>query len=308
MRFGYLGPQATFTEVALGNLLEDSGRVGAERVPMPNAPEALAAVRDGELDGTVLPIENSVEGGVPATLDSLGRHGSLRIVAETVVPVRFVLAARPGTRLEDVRSFGTHPHAEAQTRTFVHERLPGAEYIPTSSTAAAAQQLGAGSADFQAAIGPRLAAERFGLEVLAEDIGDSDDALTRFVLVTRPGPLPAPTGADKTTIVAGLRSDRAGALVELLEQFSARGVNLGRIESRPTGSGLGLYQFFIDAIGHIAEERVAEALAGVHRTARTVQFLGSYPAHEEKPTVVDPLTTDQAFTDAQAWVGGILGR
>lgn len=307
MRYGYLGPQATFTEIALGQVLAAAGHEGAARVPMLNVPAALGAVQEGELDGAVLPIENSLEGGVPATLDALGRH-ALQIVAETVVPVRFVLAVRPGTTLEEVRAFGTHPHAEAQTRGFVRGRLPGAEYFPTSSTAAAAEQLASGRADFQAAIGPALAAERFGLEVVAGDIGERDDAETRFVLVTRPGRLPEPTGSDKTTIVAGLRSDRAGALVELLEQFAARGVNLGRIESRPTGNGLGLYQFFIDAIGHIAEARVAEALAGVHRTARSVQFLGSYPSYAQPATVVDPLTSDLAFTTAAAWLDEIRGR
>ena len=262
--FGYLGPEATFTEAALIRLLDERGITDAERVPMHNAEAALAGLVRGELDGAVVPIENSLEGGVPATLDALTRNGKLQIVAETLVQVTFVLAVRPGTQLSDIRSFATHPHGEAQTRTWISEHLGNAHFLPASSTAAAARDLAAGDVEYQAAICPALAAERYGLEVLAAGIGDRADAITRFVLVRTPADLPAPTGADKTTIVAVLSSDRAGALLELLEQFAARGVNMSRIESRPTGDGLGLYQFSIDLQGHIAEARMAEALMGVH--------------------------------------------
>ncbi len=160
--------------------------------------------------------------------------------------------------------------------------------------------------EYQAAICPELAAERYGLEILAGGIGDRADAITRFVLVRTPADLPAPTGADKTTIVAVLSSDRAGALLELLEQFAARGVNMSRIESRPTGDGLGLYQFSIDLQGHIAEARMAEALMGVHRVARRMQFLGSYPAAAGDTVIVDPRTTDTSFAEARAWLDTVL--
>jgi prephenate dehydratase len=249
---------------------------------------------------------------VPATLDALTSHGHLQIIAETLVHVKFVLCARPGTQLSDITTFSTHPHAEAQTRGWTARNLPGAQYLPASSTAAAARDLAppppgpdeqpAGDARYQAAICPALAAERYGLEVLAEDIGDITGAVTRFVLVKLPGTLPEPTGADKTTLVAQLASDRAGALLELLEQFSTRGVNLSRIESRPTGDGLGLYQFSIDAQGHLAEARVAEALTGVHRVARRLQFLGSYPEATGSRVFVAPHTTDESFAEAQAWL------
>ena len=329
-RYAYLGPAATFTEAALIDLLTERGVLEtAERIPMRSADAMLEAVRTGEVDAAVAPIENSVEGGVPATLDALTRYGRLQIVAEAVVPVRFVLAALPGTvTRETLRAYGTHPHAEAQTRRWMQRNAPQAEYRVTSSTAAAAQELaasaepagtsadGAGTSDvpYQAVVGPMLAAQTYGLEVLANDIGEHTLAETRFICVERPGAIPEPTGWDRTTIVVGLASDRAGALLEMLEQLSARGVNMSRIESRPTGDGLGLYQFSIDLLGHVAEARVAEALRGIHRVAGSVQFLGSYPMASATRTelngtkkAVDPRVADDAFDRAQAWLDDVAG-
>ena len=333
-RCAYLGPAATFTEAALIDILTEHGVLDTvERVPMRSANQMFDAVRSGEVDAAVVPIENSVEGGVPATLDALTRAGNLQIVAEAVVPVRFVLAARPGTvTLETLTAFGTHPHGEAQTRLWMQEHAPHATYHPTGSTAEAARLLGeatlaggggppsSGSSvtadvPFQAAIGPLLAAQTYGLEVLADDIGENTGAQTRFVCVQRPGLLPEPTGWDRTTFVVGLASDRAGALLEMLEQLSARGVNMSRIESRPTGDGLGLYQFSIDALGHVHEARMAEALRGIHRVAARLQFLGSYPMAAAARTelngtkkAVDPRVADEAFAAAQAWLDEVTGR
>lgn len=302
-RFGYLGPEATFTEAALLNYLDSQDlREKVTTQPMRNAASALHAVLDSDTDAAVVPIENSVEGGVPATIDALTEHGRLQIIAEVVVPVRFVLAVKPGTQREAISSFGSHPHGEAQVRTFMSEHFPDAIYIPTSSTAAAARDLANDAGDHMSAVCPALAADRYGLEVVAEDIGERKDAVTRFVVVTRPGPIPAATGADKTTIVALLRSDRAGALLEMLEQFSSRGVNMSRIESRPTGDGLGLYQFSIDLLGHIHEARMAEALQGVHRVTRQLQFLGSYPSADEVAVPIDPTTTESSFAAAAEWL------
>lgn len=317
-RCAYLGPAATFTEAALIDLLTEHDLLDTvERVPMRSQNEMFDAVRSGEVDAAVVPIENSVEGGVPATLDALTRSGNLQIVAEAVVPVRFVLAAPPGTvTLETLQTFGTHPHAEAQTRLWMQEHAPQAVYHPTGSTAEAARVLGAATAgvSYQAAIGPRLAAETYGLEVLADDIGENSGAQTRFVCVQRPGLLPEPTGWDRTTFVVGLASDRSGALLEMLEQLAARGVNMSRIESRPTGDGLGLYQFSIDALGHVREARMAEALRGIHRVAGRVQFLGSYPMAAVERTelngtkkAVDPRVADEAFDAAQAWLDEVTG-
>lgn len=302
-RYAYLGPEATFTEAALLKYLAEQGlSEGSAIDPMRNAAAALDAVLEGDCVAAVVPIENSVEGGVPATIDALTVHGRLQIVAEVVVPVRFVLAARPGTDRARITSFGSHPHGEAQVRTYMSQHFPDAIYIPTSSTAAAARDLANDAGDHVAAVCPQLAAEKYGLEIIAQDIGDRQDAETRFVVVTRPGEIPAPTGADKTTIVAALASDRAGALLELLDQFSTRGINMSRIESRPTGDGLGLYQFSIDLQGHIHEARMAEALRGVHRVARHLQFLGSYPSANRTPVDVDDTTTDDSFAAAAEWL------
>mgnify|MGYP001161706498 CR=1 FL=1 len=176
-----------------------------------------------------------------------------------------------------------------------------------SSTAAAAMGLLEGDTHYDAAIcAPIVAAEQPGLAVLAENIGDNPGAVTRFVLVGRPGELPEPTGADKTTVVVPLPEDRPGALMEILDQFATRGVNLSRIESRPTGQYLGHYFFSIDADGHVADARVADALAGLHRISPATRFLGSYGRADGHRTLVEPHTSDQAFRAAPAWVKDIL--
>ena len=303
--YGYLGPEATFTEAALLKLLESRREEHATRIAFSSVETVLREVASGKLAGAVVPMENSIEGGVPAPLDALSRVGDLRILGETIIPVRFVCAVRPGTRLEDIRDFATHPHGEAQTRAWVQRNLPQASYFPSLSTAAAARTLAGGTPDFQAALCPLMAAERYGLDTVARDISDRHDAMTRFVLVGKATQTGAPTGADKTTLVVTLSSDRAGALVEMLEQFSTRGVNLSRIESRPTGSSLGLYQFSLDAEGHISESRMSEALSGVHRVARRVVFLGSYPNATGDAVVVDPVTTDEAFIAAEEWLASL---
>jgi prephenate dehydratase len=162
-------------------------------------------------------------------------------------------------------------------------------------------------APYDAAIcAPMVAQEQPGLAVLAENIGDNPRAVTRFILVGRPGALPARTGADKTTVVVPLPEDRPGALMEILDQFATRGVNLSRIESRPTGQYLGHYFFSIDADGHVQDARVADALAGLHRISPATRFLGSYGRADAQSVHVAPHTSDEAFRAAHQWVGGIL--
>jgi prephenate dehydratase len=301
--YAYLGPQGTFTEAALRQVVDtDSPEHVVE--PMASVDAVLAALRAGEVDAAMVPIENSIEGGVAATLDALASGSPLRVVREVLVPVTFVLAARPGTRLEDVRRVSSHPHGWAQCRGWVAAHLPDARYLPALSTAGAAESLATGDEELgqDAALCAPLAAQRFGLEVLAEDVGDHTTAVTRFVLVSQPGPLSEPTGNDKTTVVVFQRDDRPGGLLELLEQFSTRGVNLSRIESRPTGDALGQYCFSIDCEGHVSEARVAEALMGLHRTCTQVRFLGSYPRADGGTTIVSEATSDDAFSAARAWL------
>jgi prephenate dehydratase len=188
----------------------------------------------------------------------------------------------------------------------VATHLPHAETVHATSTAAAAAALGDSSGDqqapWEAAISAPLAAEHYRLSVLADGIGDNPDAETRFVLVSRPGVPAPPTGADKTSLVAFIRDDHPGALLELLEEFQLRGVNLTRIESRPTGVGLGRYCFSIDAEGHIEDSRVGEAMMGLRRSCADVRFLGSYPRVDGVKALVRDGTTDRDFTDAAAWL------
>ena len=302
--YTFLGPAGTFTEAAL---MQVPDAADAIRVPSTNVNTALDKVRDGSADAAMVPIENSVEGGVTATLDAIATGQELRILREALVPISFVLVARPGTRIEDIRRISTHGHAWAQCRLWAEKNIPNAEYIPGSSTAAAAMGLLEGDTHYDAAIcAPIVATEQPGLAVLAENIGDNPGAVTRFVLVGRPGALPEPTGADKTTVVVPLPEDRPGALMEILDQFATRGVNLSRIESRPTGQYLGHYFFSIDADGHVADARVADALAGLHRISPATRFLGSYGRADGHRTIVEPHTSDQAFRAAHAWVRDIL--
>lgn len=307
-RWAFLGPAGTFTEEALDALVARgpaaAGGAGDERTPHPSVDSALGAVRRGEADAAVVPIENSVEGGVPATLDALAAGDPLVIAGEVLVPVRFVLAARRGTALADVAVVGSHPHALAQCRDWLAHHVPGATTAVTLSTAAAATALAGGGPDpaHDAALCSRGAAEAAGLVVLGEDVADRAGAITRFVAVRRPGDLPAPSGADRTTVVVYQREDVAGSLLALLEQFAARGVNLSRIDSRPLGTALGQYCFSIDCDGHVADPRVGEALMGLRRVTADLRFLGSYPRADGTAPSTPPGTADADFVAATTWL------
>jgi prephenate dehydratase len=299
----YLGPRGTFTEEALGAMPASEG---AELVPLATAEAVLEAVRSGAADQGLVAIENSIEGGVNATLDNLATGEPLVIVDEVVIRVRFALLARPGTGLGDVRRIATHTVAAAQCRSWVQATLPEAEIVPVSSNAAGAAAVAEGT--FDAALAPSIAADVYGLEVLAADVADNDEAWTRFVLLSRPGTVPAPTGADKSTLFLYMREDHPGALLEILTEFSVRGVNLTRIESRPTRKALGDYYFSVDCEGHVADARVGEALAGLHRICADVRFLGSYPRHDGRAPLVRPGVTDADFAGASDWLASIRGQ
>ncbi len=301
-RYGFLGPTGTFTEMALHQCFPVAEAGAAERIPFASVDAALAALRSGDLDAAMVPIENSVEGGVSATLDALASGDPLVVVGEQVVPITFVLAAPAGIALADIRTVSTHPHAWAQVRAWMGANLPGAEYLPAASTAAAAAGLAGGQLVYQAAVCAPVAAANHGLTILQEDIGDTSGAVTRFVLVARPGQLPAPTGADKTSVVLFQREDRPGGLLELLEQFATRGINLTRIESRPNGGRLGDYCFSIDCEGHVNDERVGETLMGLMRVCAEVRFLGSYPRADGVEAEVPGGTADRDFVEARGWL------
>lgn len=298
----YLGPSGTFTEQAVLALVE--GQASSTR-PANTVKAALDDVRTGRARTAVVPFENSVEGSVSATLDGLIHGEALVIVREVEVAVRFAVVAKPGTQLSDIRRIATHPHAAAQTRQWIARHIPLAEILPEGSTAGAAELVATGQYD--AAIASELAGRRHSLAVVADDIADRAGAVTRFVQVRPPG-IPEPmTGADNTTLVAFLKQNRPGALLEVLEQFAARGVDLRRLESRPTGQGLGEYCFAIDADAHIDEPRMAEALAGLHRTSSQVRFLGSYPRADGRVTSVPGGAEEKSYRAAQDWVQSLRG-
>jgi prephenate dehydratase len=299
----YLGPRGTFTEEALLTMPVSRG---ADLRALASASAAVDAVRLGEVDHALVAIENSIDGSVTGTLDQLAVGEPLVITDEVVIRVRFALLVRPGTPLAGVRRVATHSVAAAQCRGWIAEHLPQADVVPEASNTAGAQGVVAGTYD--AVIAPTLAAEVYGLEVLADDVGDSDEAWTRFVLLSRPGPLPAPTGADKTTLFLYMRQDHPGALLEILTEFAVRGVNLTRIESRPTRKALGDYYFSVDCEGHVADARVGEALMGLHRVCASVRYLGSYPRHDGKEPLLRDGVTDADFADAESWLRGLRSR
>lgn len=300
-RYAYLGPEGTFTQQALLSWVADTEH---EQVPLGSVDVALDALRAGDVDAAVVPIENSVEGGVSATLDALASGDPLVVVGEVLVPITFVACARPGATLADARAIGTHSHAWAQVRGWAGKQAPQAIYVPTLSTASAAKDLAEHPDDlgYDVAVCAPIAAEHFGLDVIAHDIGDMTNAVTRFVVVARPEWQPAPTGRDKTTVVLYQRSDRAGGLLELLEQFSVRGINMTRLESRPTKDSMGSYCFSIDLEGHVQDERVGAALMSLHRICADVRFLGSYAAASGVDITIDQIATDRAFVAAREWL------
>jgi prephenate dehydratase len=301
IKIAYLGPRGTFTEMAARQL---PAAEAAELLPMASVADVLDAVLHGAADRAVVPIENSIEGGVSATSDALATTTGVQIFGEYLVPVTFDLLVRPGTALADVRSVLTHPVAYAQTRQWLQSQLGAHSHVPAASTAAAASAL-AGGADADAVIAAPGVAEIYGLEVLAQDIGQNREAQTRFVEVGLSATPPAKTGFDKTSVVVELPDDRPGGLLEMLEQFAARGVNLSRIESRPIGDRFGRYRFNIDAEGHLEDEAIAEALMGLHRFSPRVIFLGSYPRADKNQSVHLGNNSDSDYQSAKNWLDGL---
>ncbi|MEI6476635.1 MAG: prephenate dehydratase [Actinomycetes bacterium] len=267
--YSYLGPVGTFTQEALKKITSSSDQL----IPYVNVTAALNAVREGKAEFALVPIENSIEGVVARTLDELATGEPLVIAGEVTLPVSFALMALPDTKI--ISRIATHPHAEAQCRSYLAKNYPTAEIIATASTAAAAQALKDGA--FDAAIAAQVAAHHYELKIIANNIGDNDGAVTRFVLITKPGHLPKSTGHDRTSLAVFIAIDHAGALLEILTEFAKRNVNLTFIQSRPTGIELGHYHFIIDAEGHIDDTPVSEALDGLRLICEDIRFLGSYP-------------------------------
>jgi len=295
-KIAYLGPQGTFTEMAARQLPGDN-----ELMPLASVTDALDAVLADEAFRAVVPIENSIEGGVSATADALANIAGVQIFGEYLVPVSFDLMAKPGVELKDIKEVLTHPVAYAQSRRWLQENVGEHAHVPAASTAAGAKAL-ANGATADAVIAASVAADIYGLTTLASDIGENKAAQTRFLEVGKRSKPQAPTGSDKTSVVVELPDDRPGGLLEMLEQFAARGVNLSRIESRPIGDRFGRYRFNIDAEGHIEDEAIAEALMGLHRFSPKVIFLGSYPRADKTESHHEGNNANGDYQSAKKWL------
>jgi prephenate dehydratase len=305
----YLGPEGTFTETA-ARLVTGGDDAEQHLVPCADVTEVLRRVETGDAARGVVPIENTLEGSVTATLDALAFDTDLLIHGELELPVALVAAGRPGTSLDEVVAVQSHPVALAACRRWLSTTLSGAERISVASTAKAAQLVADAGDDAgpQLAIVNPLAAQRYGLEVLARDVADRPGNSTRFVVVGTQ--LPPPTGWDKTSLVVFIETNRPGALLQLLEIFAERELNLTKIESRPTKAELGEYCFFVDVEGHLADERVGDALAAVKRTQRDVKVLGSYRrSGARRPAEADRIAADDAaYRQAAEWLAGWRAR
>ena len=303
-RVAFLGPAGTFTEQAL---LSQPDLAAGELTPIRSIAETIFTVDQGRAELGVVPIENAIEGSVNETLDTLAFEASehLFIHREIVVPVDLNLCVKPGTKLADVKAVVSIPHASAQCRDWLAAKLPGVEVQASNSTAEAARDVAKSRAGGRAAIAPRLAAELYGLEVLAAGIHDHPDNSTRFVVIGHG--IAAHTGHDKTTVVVfQTHQDRPGGLLTILQEFNARGINLTKLESRPTKRELGSYCFFIDFEGHLSDELVADVLRSL-AAKHEVRFLGSYAA-AGREAGARRQAVGKAWREASRWVDSLRAR
>jgi len=290
-RVGYLGPAGTFSEEALlAGVLADS----VEPWPLQSIYDTVAALRRGEVEWAIVPIENSLDGSISVTLDLLaGDDGDVEIVGESLLAVSHSLIAAEPLALQEIDTVISHPQVPGQCALFLRRELPHARILPASSTAEAVRAVAEAKARTQAALGTRLAAQIYGATVIREAVEDRADNQTRFVWLARrgegeersqaPPPLRAGTGVlHKTSLVFwGPGAERPGWLVRCLQQFASRDINLTKIESRPRRERLGHYMFFADLSGRLEQEPVADAVAGLRAVCEEVRVLGSYPAAEE---------------------------
>ena len=303
LRVGFLGPFGTFTEQAL---LTQPDLAAAELVPYATMADVLRATETAEVDLGFVAIENSIEGTVNVTSDTLAFDVDVWIQREVVIPIQQHLMSVPGATLAGVAEVVSIPHATAQARAFLHRELPSVRTRAANSTAEAAELVAQLGDPKVAAIGNELAAGIYGLEVIAADIEDHPENQTRFVAVGR-REVPPPTGHDKTSIVVAQRADRPGSLVAILQEFAARRINLTRLESRPTKKGLGDYCFLLDLEGHVADDVVADCLRALQVKHGDVKFLGSYPSAVGGATE-RRADAEVALAGADAWLAEIRGR
>jgi prephenate dehydratase len=275
MRVGHLGPAGTYSEEAALR------RPGAEPVPFPTLPDTIAAVADGAVELAAVPVENSLEGSVGVSLDTLAARDDVTIVGELVLPISVHLVARAAIDPAQVEQVVSHPQPLAQCAGYLRRRLPQARTVPASSTAAAVRQMMEAGPRW-AALGPRRAAELYDAVIVEEDVADDESNATRFVWVAPAGAEVETGGPMRTSLAFWGQGDREpGWLVRCLSEFAFRGVNLSKIESRPLRSTIGHYRFFVDCDDGLASPAVSEAVAGLRTHCTEVRVLGSYPRERQ---------------------------
>jgi prephenate dehydratase len=278
MRIAFLGPEGTFSEVAaLAQAERDSGTL----VAFSSIPALVSAVETGLADAAILPIENSLEGSVSTTVDLLIHETLLKIRGELMIPVRHFLSVVPGTSLSDITSVSSHTQALGQCRRFLDRCLPSVEQEAALSTASAVASVMQKGDSSRAAIGTERAAELYGAEVLAHDIQDNDNNVTRFVVLAREDS--EPTGRDKTSVCFSIKANIPGALFECLQDFAENEIQMTKLESRPMKTQIGAYYFLVDLEGHRTDQKVSETLERLTEKCAMVKIFGSYPMDPSVP-------------------------
>ncbi|MBU4293384.1 MAG: prephenate dehydratase [Actinobacteria bacterium] len=271
-KIAFLGPEGTFTEEALIKYIKDLKEY--EKMPISTIQDVIKSVDRGEVWQGVVPIENSIEGSVNITQDILTFESDAKIIGEITIPIKHHLIGKKGTKIKNVKKILSHPHATAQCRIFLASKCSDCEIIAANSTAEAVKKL-LGSESDTAAIGTKIAAGIYDLEILSRDIEDNKENKTRFVIIGNI--IPPKTGNDKTSIVCFLKKDKPGSLFNILKEFAKRNINLTRLESRPAKKDLGDYVFMIDMEGHIHDKTIYEAIESLRNKVYLVKILGSYP-------------------------------
>jgi prephenate dehydratase len=270
-KIGFLGPRGTFSEEAILSSLDITEK---DLVSYPSEVEVIQAVNNHKVTKGIVPLENSIEGSVNVCLDSLAFDVNLLIEKEIIIPIHHNLIVQKRTKLSDIDRVISHPQPNAQCRHWLDKNLPGVPVIASNSTAEAVKQASVDGKNI-AAIGTRLAAKLYNMKILESNIEDFEENKTRFVLIGRQKP-PA-SGKDKTSIACFIHKDKPGSLLQILQEFAFRNINLTKIQSRPTRKALGEYYFWIDLEGHIKDEIVSDAIKCLSCKLRAVKFLGSYP-------------------------------
>jgi len=275
-KIAYLGPPGTFTEEALDKFVKDFSHI--EKVSFATIVEVIKSVDRGETDEGLVPLENSIEGLVNITQDILTFESEVKIIGEIIIPVKHSLIGKKKIRFDKIKKVISHPHATAQCRNFLSTNLKGAEIIAANSTAEAVKILKKEDDDI-VAIGTKIAAKIYNLEIIESDIEDNKDNKTRFVFLGNS--IQQKTGEDKTSIVCFLKEDKPGSLYNILKEFARRDINLTCLESRPAKKDLGDYVFIMDLDGHLHDKNIFEAIESLRKSVYLVKILGSYPRWNE---------------------------